>query len=310
MKKAFKEITVSVVVVTYNRLNLLKECLQAIDNQTIQFNHIIIIDNASTDGTTAYLKEYKRSNAIIIIEKENAGGAAGYWRGVSEFLNIDDDYALLIDDDAILYHDFLKEIVRIVNADQEKHAAYAGVVMSNGKIDLSHRKKLVNKNHFYSKQVEESLYSKASFECDLASFCGFLIKKEIINKIGLPLKEFFIWYDDTEYSMRIRRFTSILVATKARLNHKTKNTTAKEKTEMDWKNFYGIRNEMIIVKKYYGRKEYMWFLLRNIKRISSDLTKAVIQNEHKAHLKNAVMRKDALLAAVTGEMGENKKYKI
>lgn len=305
-----RRIKFSVVIVTYNRLNLLKECLYAVENQTVQFNHIIIVDNASTDGTTEYLKQYKNSNASVILESENAGGAAGYWRGVSEFNKNDDEYVLLIDDDAILYNDFLENIINGIDKDQEKYVAYAGVVVSNNLIDLSHRKKILDSRHFRSNAIELEAYDNDTFKCDLASFCGIVIKADIIQKIGLPEKDFFIWYDDTEYSLRIRQFSPILVITNARLNHKTKNTTVKEKAELDWKNYYGIRNEMIIVKKYYGKSEFIYFWARNTKRIIIDIVKSLIRKEHKAYWKNAVLRKDAVMAVMTGEKGKNQKYCI
>lgn len=55
----------TVVIVTYNRLELLKECLQCVENQTVKFDNIVVVDNKCTDGTSEYLKEYTQKYHII-----------------------------------------------------------------------------------------------------------------------------------------------------------------------------------------------------------------------------------------------------
>lgn len=58
----------TVVIVTYNRLELLKECIEAINNQKKQFDSVVIVDNASTDGTKDYLQGYEK-NIILYMRK-------------------------------------------------------------------------------------------------------------------------------------------------------------------------------------------------------------------------------------------------
>ena len=66
--------TVDCVVVTYNRLDLLKECIHAIEKQTYPVNNFFIIDNCSTDNTWDYLKSIKRANIVPIRLRKNLGG--------------------------------------------------------------------------------------------------------------------------------------------------------------------------------------------------------------------------------------------
>lgn len=53
------------IVVTYNRKKLLKECLEAIYTQTVRIDTLILIDNASTDGTTEFLKEFDKLGQLV-----------------------------------------------------------------------------------------------------------------------------------------------------------------------------------------------------------------------------------------------------
>ena len=74
----------AVVVVTYNRLELLKECLKQVENQTVPAKRIIVVNNASTDGTAEYLRECKEKNKQYrtITCMENLGGAGGFAKGI------------------------------------------------------------------------------------------------------------------------------------------------------------------------------------------------------------------------------------
>ena len=74
---------VNCVIVTYNRLALLKECLAAIEKQTYPIHKVIVIDNCSTDGTKEYLKAYAvRPQFQVIRTEQNIGGAGGFSLGV------------------------------------------------------------------------------------------------------------------------------------------------------------------------------------------------------------------------------------
>ena len=109
-----EELKFGVVIVTYNRLHLLKECLRCVALQKLHFHSIVIVDNCSNDGTKEYLKELdtKKMNCntleVINLDK-NLGGAGGFSLGVQRICN-DVDYLLLIDDDAMIHKDFLSSI--------------------------------------------------------------------------------------------------------------------------------------------------------------------------------------------------------
>lgn len=70
---------INCVVVTYNRLSLLKECLSALENQTYPIQRIVIVDNCSTDGTSEFLDSLTDTRYLIIHSKENIGGAGGFF---------------------------------------------------------------------------------------------------------------------------------------------------------------------------------------------------------------------------------------
>lgn len=235
----------SVVVVTYNRKELLRECLENLYNQTLPFAEIIVINNGSIDGTEEFLNQQKlqHRNLFVYHMKKNLGGAGGFSFALSK-LNVKSDYVLIIDDDAIINIDFLECI-------QSKMVpevlAYSGTIKTNGKIDTSHRRRITNSILLLKEDVDVKEYQKESFDYDLSTFCGLMVCTDIIKKIGLPRRDYFIWYDDTEYSIRIRKHTKIRNINSAKINHKANSSYV---TELNWKSFYGYRNALDMGKRH------------------------------------------------------------
>lgn len=264
--------TTSVIIVTYNRLNLLKECINAVQNQIQLFNHIIIVNNASTDGTEKYLSNFKNNDKFVIYNAEtNQGGAYGFKKGLEISLEKKDDWMLLIDDDAILDKEYLLHIYKSIINDNGGYEAYSGVVETEQKISLSHRSALSYRCFYKPKSIPEEEYKKPYFICDVASFCGIMISRTLVEKIGLPYSEYFILYDDSEYCLRIHKETPIKNINASRLNHKTPiliNTT-------NWKTYYGMRNRLNLTKKHYGKLGLIITVLRIYAAMCLDIVKSL-----------------------------------
>ena len=100
--------------------------------------------------------------------------------------------------------------------------AFSGSVKTDGVIDVTHRKVLKSGLTFQIMPVDIQKYQNTTFEYDLSSFCGLLFHKSLIEKIGYPKAEYFIWYDDSEYSLRIRKESTIINVNSTFINHKNK----------------------------------------------------------------------------------------
>ena len=294
----------SVVIVTYNRLSLLKECLQCVDNQLVKFDDVVIVENCSTDGTIEYLKE-KVDKYHIIFEKENGGGAKGFTDGIAYVhKNIKTDWILLIDDDAMLSPNYLQTLL-IAAQKEQSCMAFSGSVMTDGKIDLTHRKRVDNSKtmDFYPVPLKE--YSNDFFYYDLSSFCGLFFAARLISKIGLPREDYFIWFDDTEYSLRIRKETAIKNINGTFINHKMKK--AKSVQKLNWRGYYGTRNGGDVIRTYGTRKQFQLY----VRRIKIAQYKNLIlycftlNSEYKYNYK---LYRDALNDLSTNKFGFNPLY--
>lgn len=294
----------TVVIVTYNRLELLKECLQCVDNQSLKFDNVVVVDNKSTDGTSEYLKSYTEKYHIIF-ENVNGGGAKGFKDGVEyTYNNIESDFILLIDDDAMLAKDYLYLINEAILSNPSCKA-FSGTVTTDGIIDITHRKMLKKGLKFNMVPVDANQYSIDCFYYDLSSFCGLIFSKDLIKDIGFPNDEYFIWFDDTEYSLRIRKFTQILNINKAIINHKTKLPSSNN--PLSWKGYYGIRNNGDIIIKYGSRINFICFKLRVYRACLKEYLFYLFTRNPK-YKYNSNLYKDALKDLYKNKFGFNINY--
>lgn len=187
------------IIVTHNRKELLYECINALISQSYQCD-ILIIDNASTDGTNDLVfRNFANNDKIKYCRlEENIGGAGGYNFGLKEASKYDYDYFWLMDDDCIVSNDSLDKLIEADNTLNGNWCFLSSKVLwMDGtlcKTNVQRRKVARKINDFTSPLVK----------VDYASFVSLLIKKEDVLILGLPIKDFFIWSDDLEYT---RRFT-------------------------------------------------------------------------------------------------------
>lgn len=245
------------VIVTYNRKKLLAESIESLLNQTSQLTKIIIIDNASNDGTEEYLKEKKLFNNIVkyVRLKENLGGSAGFYYGIQYAMEEEIDWICLSDDDAIFEKDFFEKIIGAKKRFTDV-LAFTGTVKTNNEIDIVHRKSIKNFLFLTQEGYENSIYKSPFFDIDVFSFVGCVININVIKKVGLPEKDFFIWYDDSEYALRVRKETRIINVSDAVIDHRAilpaKNSN--NSYTPNWKEYYGLRNQSFMVIKHTNNK--------------------------------------------------------
>lgn len=294
-------IKLGVVIVTYNRLALLKECVLACFNQIVPFKTIIIIDNNSTDGTKEYLETIKQK-VIVKQLNENIGGAGGFYIGTKIAEKYDIDYLLYIDDDAIIDRHFNKAILSEINKKPDNIVAFSGTVKTKGAIQLNHRR--YTDTHFNQKNSEESDYDLSFFDYDLSTFCGLFIPTKMIKKIGLPNKDFFIWLDDTEYSLRLNRYGKIRNVNAAWLDHRTKLSSD---MGFSWKTYYGFRNQIYILKHYYSKRVLKKYI-RKVKLIGISRRILSIFFKHNYYKTASTICFDAINDGLLDKMGKNSKY--
>lgn len=187
------------VVVTRNRLELLKGTIAHLISQTYKLKKVVIVDNASTDGTTEFLKEMTEPMFDIIFSETNEGGAGGFYRGIKRAYELGSDAVWIMDDDTYPTEKALEELINDYRYLQ-KNGSKVGFITSNalfrdGKPCLMN---ISNPVYMWNEHIKRGLVRVGH-----CSFVSMFIPTYVIADLGLPVKEFFIWGDDGEYSTRI-----------------------------------------------------------------------------------------------------------
>ncbi len=256
--------TVCAVVVTYNRKNLLIECLEAIRKQTRPVQGIYLIDNASEDGTPelllekGYISELPPQNIKEPWEREfiipnlidgssikvhyvrmheNTGSSGGFHEGVKRAYEKGYDWLWLMDDDCLPERTCLK--YQISSTDELTITGPVVINLSN-KID-----KIWNYDTFEGrKKIYHKIYDFLKIPYLTIPFNGFLISKKSIEIIGFPLKELFIYSDDEEYSFRAYKFGIKLKIVKDAVLFHPHTSGSKKFT------YFKYRNNLFVRKKF------------------------------------------------------------
>ena len=257
MKKVFKNKKVIAVIVTYNRKELLKESINALLSQDYDNCDVLVVDNASTDGTKDYIKdELKNKKVHYCNTGANLGGAGGFNWGIKEAYKIGCDYIWIMDDDCIVRKDSL---IALIDADKKLDGDYgflsSKVLWKDGSICKMNIQKV--KMTKWLKNFENN-YQRIV----LASFVSLFIKKEVVEEFGLPIKEFFIWTADWEYTRRISRKKKCYFISNSIVTHKSKDNVGASIATVDdrLERFkYLYRNDCVL---YRGEGIKGWFLFK------------------------------------------------
>ena len=245
---------ITAVVVTFNRLNLLQRVIASLQKQSVHIHDIIIVNNGSTDGTKEWLD---KQNKLHIIHQENVGGSGGFYRGIQEASKTECDWIWCMDDDVFPSEHCLENLLIYASKDNKIGIACPHRLMS-GKTFTGEAKTLNLSNPFKDMHdnglMPEDVEANETVDIVGMAFEGPLIKKEVVEKIGLPNKELFILYDDTDYSYRtiLEGYRVIVVrdALMDKYDFQSQSSYREDKIKNKWKLAYHVRNTAYFGHRY------------------------------------------------------------
>ncbi len=238
------------VIVTYNRKELLVKSIESLLAQKPEIPDIIVVDNHSTDGTEARLEEYIRSGRIEYFDTgSNLGGAGGFHCGIKHAAEEGYEYVWVMDDDCVPDEYALRALHRA----GEKLGTYgflaSKVLWKDGTPCVMNvpRETLIRPVRNFGDMVS------GVRPVTMASFVSLFLPVEIIREVGLPIKEFFIWTDDWEYTRRIsRKYPCYIVADSvvAHMTERNKGADISEESSARLDRFdYLYRNDVYLYRR-------------------------------------------------------------
>lgn len=249
------------VVVTYNRKALLLRCINALASQSLPPQRILVVDNASTDGTLEALREQgwlARNDFEFLHLSDNTGGAGGFEAGMRHAVAQGAEWLWLMDDDAIPCPEAL---ACLVAAKPDPSNLYGSAAVTGDSLSWPMRP------YRTSGRLEWRLLSEIprSIDVQFIPFLGLLVSASLTSRIGFPDGEFFIAADDVDYCLRARRSgASIILVPSSRLEHPL---SERYWIPLPWRKFYNLRlsplkryydtrNRILVARNHYGLALY------------------------------------------------------
>lgn len=239
---------VAAVLVTFNRKEMLLECIEGLLRQSHPVERLFLIDNASTDGTEDRLRERGYlDHAIVryVQMPENTGGAGGFHDGLRLAQAEGFDWYWVLDDDVepeertlevqLIYRHLSECIHPLVvyqdgTAHEWEHVFDPITTYQAGLHNLSFR----NGKDWCTMQV--------------ACFEGMLVSDRLLARVGLPDRDFFVYGDDGLFGFKASLYTNVIYVNQARLLKKIKPG----KAYSAFKIYYDLRNRFLLRRKISG----------------------------------------------------------
>jgi len=264
---------VFIIIVNWNGNEDTIECLESLKNNDYPNYKVVIVDNGSDKKI-----EISDSEIKVIYNKENLGFSGGNNIGIKYALENNADYILLLNNDTIVSNDFLSKMIKF--AQKNKQVGIIGpkiyfpnskkIWFAGGKINWLYNKGTMRGFN----QIDSGQYDKPEVQnTDFITGCCALIKKEVIKKIGLMSEEYFLYYEDTDFSLKARRagYDCVLIPSAVIWHKGSKSAIAESPSYI----YYHIRNGLIMAKKYAPWHIKIFIHLNIILRIKKQFLKYI-----------------------------------
>jgi len=235
---------VSVVIVSFNSRDDLSECLPSLFSQSYSEFEVIVVDNSSTDGTADFVE--KGFPPIRAIRNErNYGCAKGYNIGIGQSRG---KYVVLLNPDTVVEKDWLRELVRVIETDKNIAACQSRLLLYDRKDTINADGNDANYLGFtwcrnYGK---ENADDEGIRETLGLSVCSAILRRNVLEEVGLFDEDFFMYLDDTDLGLRMQLAGYKVVCNpKSIVYHKYSFLPGKKKL------YYLERNRLLVLLKVY-----------------------------------------------------------
>jgi GT2 family glycosyltransferase len=255
----------AIILVNWNSYALTDDTLQSLYKTSYKDYDIICVDNASTDDSLSQLKT-NHPDIILLTCDQNTGFTGGNNKGMQYALEHGYAYTLLLNNDVAVESDFLEPLVQALDANENLGAVQPLIYFHHDRTLIwnagsRYNKWLgITKTIGYNKKDTQHTYRNQNqgFVNKIAwiTGCAFMVKTEVLKKVGLLYEPFFIYYEDVDLSFRIKNADYDLGYTPASviyhiagMSHKSSKKTA-EGFVSPKVHYLNARNHIWLLKKY------------------------------------------------------------
>lgn len=232
---------VFIIILNYNGKDCLENTLSGVFRLNYANFEVILVDNNSVDGSFEVAKR-KFPRAICIKNSENVGFAAGMNVGIKYALERGAEYVLLLNYDVNVPKDFVTLLLEDMEKDAKIGVASPLIFENTGAVWFSGGK--INWLRMRAENKKEKL-GENNFSSDFISGCAMCIRAEVFRQVGLFDEDYFLYYEDTDFSFRAKvAGYKLLVSARSQIEH-----LEKSQGQLDKKTYWLVLSALIFFKK-------------------------------------------------------------
>lgn len=310
------ENSIGVVICNYNKKYYVEKCIKSLKKQNVKSFDVYVVDNASTDGSAEYLRRIFGEEITLICNKENLGGSGGFNTGLRYAMAKGYEYMMLLDNDVVLDAECIKNCTDVMNLFPDIGMLGCEILKMDEPDRIQEFGSMLNYNvlNFELNHGGELDYGQLPEvkDCDYVAACAMMIRRDVIEKIGLMPQENFIYYDDITWSVRCHRAGyRVAVTSKAKVWHKG-GAAANPTT---FASYYLNRNKIEFFTRYLStecdeRRATEEQIEKRAENILRDVFEGLYSCNKNGMPNMSKTRMDAFLDALWGVRGQAESYKI
>ena len=263
--------SVFAVVLTFNRKELLRRCLDCVFAQSRPCDRVIVIDNCSSDGTSRMLREEWGGRVEVHTLSRNVGASGGFNVAIRVAYQSGADFVWLMDDDVLPERDALAKLLEADQylADQRVERAFVLSTAWTEDGKATNVPKVDTRPSDSGYEIWPSFLERKLVPVTRATFVSILLPRSTIAQYGLPLASMFIWGEDSEYTLRITDRSPGFLVWESKVVHLRQLSgtvnimTETNTTRLAYHRHY-IRNHMYIARVYSAKLDYFRHAIRQV----------------------------------------------
>lgn len=297
---------VGVVICNYNKQDYVLKCIEHILNQTMTDFDVYVVDNASTDDSVKRIQEQYGNQVHLVINQENLGGSGGFNSGMRKALEGAYDYLLLMDNDAFLEKDSLEKMYHVMQEREDIGIVGCKILVADQPDIIQDCGSYIDFDtydvHIPYKRKPANIELPRLVECDYVPACALLIRRNVIEKIGLMPEQNFIYWDDMEWGYCCNKAGYKVVAlTDAVVYHHS----GQRDTGRTFAKYYLWRNRIRFFAKYLPEEKKEDFAVKSLTELFRIMYGSYLKEDTNI-IKALMLAWEDGIHNVTGKAGDNR----
>ncbi|QNK58367.1 glycosyltransferase family 2 protein [Paenibacillus sp. PAMC21692] len=243
----------AIVICNWNKKDDVIQCVDAVYQSTYRDFDVLVVDNASSDGSLEAL-ENSPHPIKIIREKINIGGAGGFNSGMRHVLEGNYEFIVLLDNDAFVEPEAIEELVKQMARDCSIGLLGSKLYIHGTENKLQEFGSYLDWSNYQirveNKGVQDCGQVPSLIECDYVPACALIVRTRVVREAGFMDSDFFIYWDDIEWAYRVKdKGYKVMVARDSKVWHKM----GALRNETTFPTYYFWRNRFYFFFKYCSR---------------------------------------------------------